>query len=138
MTGGFSRFGRFQLVGALGVAVQLGATFGLMQCAGLRSAAATAVAVEIAVLHNFAWHERFTWRDRRQGSRAARLWRFHAANGAVSLIGNSALVYVFAERLSIAVLPSELLAIGMCGMANFGLVNAWVYRGNGALINSRR
>jgi dolichol-phosphate mannosyltransferase len=75
-----SRFVRFNIVGALGLAVQLAVLAGLDR-AGWPLVPATLTAVEVAVLHNFFWHERWTWADRRPGRRVDRLLRFHASNG---------------------------------------------------------
>ena len=81
----------FCAVGALGIAVQLGALDALTHVAGLHYLPATALAVEAAVLHNFLWHERWTWSDRTVRGKSAswtRLWRFNAANGGISMVGN--------------------------------------------------
>jgi putative flippase GtrA len=94
------------------------------------AAVAAPLAVEVAVLHNFFWHERFTWPDRRgTGIRqlAARLWRFHAGNGLISLAGNTALLYVLVDRLHAPVLPSAIAAIAICSLANFVVADRWVY-----------
>jgi putative flippase GtrA len=121
------RLGRFSLVGLLGAVLQLVLVWTLNGRLGI---GATPVAVELVVLHNFLWHERFTWRDRRAtGVRAMamRLWRFHAANGLVSLIGNTALMYGLVDRLKAPVLPSAAAAIAVCSIVNFLLADRWVY-----------
>lgn len=60
----FLRWWRFNLVGAIGIVVQLAALFVLKSAFHFNYLAATAVAVEAAVAHNFIWHEKFTWADR--------------------------------------------------------------------------
>ena len=135
------RFGRFNLVGVLGAALQ-----GILICLltkffGLRTVAATPIAVELVLLHNFFWHERFTWRDSKiTGHRQAgiRLLRFHAANGAVSLCGNVFLMYWFVERLKIPVVPSTLGAIVLCALVNFRLADRWVYATSPAIRTIRQ
>ena len=123
------RFGRFNVVGAVGATLQLALIAVLMKGCGLRSAVAAPIAVELVVLHNFLWHERFTWRDRAGfGSIGARLWRFHAGNGLVSLCGNTLLMYCFVDRLQLPAGPSALAAIAVCAMVNFRLADRWVYR----------
>jgi putative flippase GtrA len=82
-----TRLYRFSLVGAVGVAVQLGALAGLVALK-VSYLPATALAVEAAVLHNFFWHQHFTWRDRAGQGRLVRLMRFHLTNGLISLVGN--------------------------------------------------
>ena len=81
------------------------------------------------MLHNFMWHERFTWPDRRvKQQMARRLWRFHAANGLVSFIGNTILMYCLADRLNVPVARSAIAAILVCSFANFLIADRWVYR----------
>lgn len=126
-----SPLGRFGLVGLLGAGLQLLSLYLLTKGLHLRQVVAAPMAVEIAVLHNFLWHERFTWRERKVtglASRAIRLWRFHAANGFVSLFGNTLLIYCFVERLKLPVLPSTIGAIGLCSLLNFLLADRWVFR----------
>ena len=87
------RWLKFNFVGALGIAVQMGSFALFFSALHVPYIPATALAVEAAVLHNFVWHERFTWKDRtsdaaRPRDVAMRLVRFHAGNGAVSILGN--------------------------------------------------
>jgi putative flippase GtrA len=58
------RWCKFNLVGGIGILVQLGTLFVLKSVLHFNYFAATAIAVEAAVAHNFVWHEQFTWRDR--------------------------------------------------------------------------
>ncbi len=58
------RWLKFNLVGGIGFAVQLGALAFFRSVLQLDYLQATALAVETAVIHNFLWHERFTWIDR--------------------------------------------------------------------------
>lgn len=123
-------FGRFNLVGLLGAALQLLLLHVLTKCFHVPGIGATPLAVEIVVLHNFMWHERFTWRDR-QPKRARqviiRLVRFHAGNGFISLLGNTVLTYWLVDRLKAPLLPSALGAIAVCAVANFLIADRWVY-----------
>ena len=114
------RFIKFNGVGAAGFALQLG-VLGLLLYAGLHYLAATALAVEAAVLHNFLWHERWTWRDRPATGRGrlARLARFHAVNGVVSLVGNLALMRLLVGTLGVPALPANVAAVLACSVVNF-------------------
>lgn len=114
------RFWRFNAVGVLGFAVQLGVLALLVQ-AGLHYLAATALAVEAAILHNFLWHERWTWRDRPSAgwARAARLARFHALNGVVSLAGNVLTMRVLVGTCGMPPLRANLIAVIACAAVNF-------------------
>ncbi|HUB82066.1 MAG TPA: GtrA family protein [Bryobacteraceae bacterium] len=125
------RFGVFSLVGAVGAVLQV-ALFGLF-AKGLRlpPPAAMAIAVELVVLHNFLWHERFTWRDRGIRGfrhRAGRLCRFHIANGAVSLAGNTLLAWWLVQILRFPAWWSAALAVAVCAPVNFLAADRWVYR----------
>ena len=133
-----ARFGRFSLAGALGAGVQVTVFALLVKRLHLAGAAAAPIAVETALLHNFLWHERFTWADRPSPgwrARAARLWRFHAANGLVSLAGNTVLTWALVDCLGAPGLPSAAAAIALCAPLNFWLADRWVYlrSGEGAL-----
>jgi putative flippase GtrA len=122
------RFLKFNGVGIAGFALQLG-LLALLVRLGVHYLAATAVAVELTVLHNFAWHERWTWKDRpaRAGRRLARLWRFHAANGLVSLVGNVLLMRLFVGLLGWPPIPANLLAVLLCALVNFTASDRFVF-----------
>ena len=125
------RWLKFNLVGALGIVVQM-ATLALLDT-GLRLnyLLATALAVETAVLHNFFWHERFTWKDRQPSGlleRAARLLRFHAGNGAVSIVGNLVLMRLFVGRYGMNHLIANGISIAICSLLNFAIGEWFVFR----------
>jgi putative flippase GtrA len=116
------RWLRFNAVGLLGACVQL-AVLHILNRLGVQYLIATAVAVESAVLQNYFWHVRWTWPDR-PGS----LWRFHLANGIVSLASNLLLMRLFTGRFGWAVVPANLLAISITSILNFSLGDRWVFR----------
>lgn len=111
------RWCKFSLVGAMGMVVQLG-TLALLTAAGVHYLRATALAVEAAVLHNFAWHQNFTWSDR-GGKILGRLARFHLTNGAISILGNMALMRLLVGYCGLPVVPANLGSITVCWLANF-------------------
>ena len=131
MKAGCARFGKFNLIGIVGAAIQL-TLFGILVCwCRLSEVAASAIAVESVLLNNFFWHERFTWGDRRHAGlrpRLLRLARFHAANGLVSLAGNTAIVWLLVRQFRAPALPSAVAAIALCAPINFLLADRWVYR----------
>lgn len=124
------RFGIFNVVGVVGFTVQLAVLWLLVHHAGVHYLAATAIATEAAVLHNFAWHRFWTWRDRAATRLGwlGRLGRFHLANGAVSLGGNVALMYVFTGVLGVPYLPANVTAVMVCASVNFLAGDRWVFR----------
>ena len=122
------RFIRFNSVGIAGFALQLAVLAALLYF-GAHYLAATALAVEAAVLHNFLWHERWTWRDRPAtgSTRLARLWRFHALNGLISLVGNIVLMRLLVGTFGVPAIPANLLAVVACSLANFVVSDRMVF-----------
>ena len=86
-----TRWLKFNLVGGMGIAVQLLMLVMLKTGLHLHYLAATALAVETAVVHNFLWHERFTWADR-PGAGFARFCKFNLTTGLFSIAGNLVLM----------------------------------------------
>ena len=124
----FIRWGKFNLVGAMGMAVQLAALAGLNRLAPGHTLLATAAAVEITLMHNFAWHLRYTWRDRRNDStRLAQCARFHLSNGLVSMLGNLVVMRVLVQEARLPLLASNLIAILCCSLVNFCLGENWTF-----------
>jgi putative flippase GtrA len=129
------RWCKFNLVGGVGIVVQFAALFLLKSVLRFEYLLATAIAVEAAVVHNFVWHEQFTWADRikRDSLQPAwresllRLLRFNLANGAVSLLGNLALMKVMVGQGHMNYLAANAIAITLCSLANFLVSNEWVF-----------
>ena len=121
------RWSKFNLVGVMGMAVQLAALALFARVAGAHYLWATAAAIEIALLHNFVWHLHFTWRDRRGGAVFAQLLKFHAANGLVSMLGNLALMRVLVGQAHLPLLAANAIAILCCSIVNFCLGDYWAF-----------
>ncbi len=124
------RWLRFNLVGGIGIAVQLAMLFLLKSILHFNYLAATALAVEAAVVHNFLWHERYTWADRVQASwrkSLPRLVRFNLTNGAVSIAGNLALMKIMVAAGHMNYLVANGIAIALCSLVNFLVSNAYVF-----------
>lgn len=124
------RWLRFNLVGGLGIGVQIALLFLLKSVFGLNYLAATGVAVEVAVVHNFLWHERYTWVDRVRPSwrkSLPRLLRFNLTNGAVSIGGNLALMKIMVGVGHVNYLAANAAAIVVCSVFNFLLSDAYVF-----------
>lgn len=118
---------RFNVVGVAGCAVQLGALQVLTRFVGIQYLIATAFAVEIAVLHNFAWHEAWTWPGLPADRRWSRLWRFHVANGFLSIGANVLFTWLFRQWLGAPVPAANLGAICLTALINFALAHFWVF-----------
>ncbi len=125
------RWGKFNLVGAVGMAVQLGALALINHLAPGHYMVATTAAIEITLLHNFVWHLHYTWRDRRcRSALRSQLIRFHLSNGLVSLAGNLALMPVLVESMRIPVVAANAIAILCCSIVNFFLGHNWAFAPN--------
>lgn len=137
----FLRWWRFNLVGGIGIGVQFTALFLLKSVLHFNYLAATAIAVEAAVVHNFVWHEKFTWVDRTLPDGTAgidriqprwrrsllRFVRFNLANGAVSILGNLAVMKVIVGQGHLNYLVANAIAIMLCSLTNFLVSNLWVF-----------
>jgi putative flippase GtrA len=125
------RWMAFNLVGALGILIQLSTLAVLTGWLGLHYLVGTALAVEAAVLHNFIWHERWTWSDR-AGQDKDGLWkrlvRFHMANGALSIGGNLILMRLFVGSWSMNYAVANVVTITICSFLNFLASDRFVFR----------
>ncbi len=134
------RWCKFNLVGGMGIVVQFVTLFLLKSGLHFNYLSATAIAVEAAVVHNFVWHEQFTWADRTKLDRTKlhrvrparrpsvrRLLRFHLSNGAVSLLGNLALMKAMVGECHMNYLLANAIAIALCSLANFLVSDTWVF-----------
>jgi dolichol-phosphate mannosyltransferase len=123
-------FARFNVVGGLGIAVQLATLAVLVEGLGVAYRPATLAAVGAAIAHNFVWHQRWTWRGRAPGVRPAltAFGRFVAANGLVSITGNVAVMAVLTGQAGVPALPANAVSIAMCGLVNFWLGERVVFR----------
>jgi putative flippase GtrA len=124
----FIRWLKFNLVGAMGMILQLATLALLNRCAPGHYLLVSATAVELTLLHNFVWHLHYTWRDRRDNSAlAGQLMRFHLSNGLVSMLGNLALMRVLVDGAHIPIIASNCIAILCCSIVNFCLGNRWAF-----------
>jgi putative flippase GtrA len=123
------RFLRFNGVGALGIGVQLSTVAAFTDLVHMNVAAATGIGVAAAVVHNFIWHREWTWADRRAEGRHLLLTfgSFALSNGAVSLVGNVALVSILVWWTGLDGVAANVVAIAACGVANYWLSDRVVF-----------
>lgn len=122
------RWGKFNLVGAMGMGLQLGSLAVLNGWMPGHYLCASAAAVELAVLHNFLWHVRYTWTDRCGGADGLRPFvRFQLSNGLVSLVGNVVIMWLLVQKMQLPLVVSNLVAIVCCSLVNFCLGDRWVF-----------
>ena len=124
----FVRWWKFNLVGAMGMVVQLCALAAINRLVPGHYLCASAAAVELAVLHNFVWHLHFTWRDRSGDSALlSQLVRFHLSNGLVSILGNLGLMRILVQGSHLPLLIANGIAILCCSIVNFNLGDNWTF-----------
>jgi putative flippase GtrA len=121
------RWAKFGAVGATGILVQALMLAFFLHVVGLHYLAATALAVEASVLHNFVWHRRWTWADRPQSRAASMLLRFNLTSGAMSLVGNLVLTFVFVSQVKLNAFAANLITIAICSLINFTLSDRFVF-----------
>jgi len=122
-------FARFNVVGAIGIVVQL-STLALLTSVGhVPYLPATVLAVSAAIVHNFVWHLRWTWRERSGsfGGAERAFVRFLMANGAVSLVGNIGTMALLSGIAGLPPVPSNVVAIAVTGLANFFVADRLVF-----------
>jgi putative flippase GtrA len=127
------RLYRFQLVGLMGAAVQLGSLAILTSHLGVETLVSTAIAVEAAVIHNFVWHERWTWADRIGGGatlrrRLKRFCQFNASTGFFSIGLNILLTYFAMQMIGARYLLANVFAIAVASLFNFLVSELIVFR----------
>jgi len=126
----FLRWVKFNIVGGIGIGVQLAALAIFRSWLKLDYLLATGLAVEIAVIHNFLWHERFTWADRASSlpiQALRRLVKFNASNGVISIAGNVLLMQMLVGERKFNYVLSNLFAIVLCSLVNFFLGDLFVF-----------
>ena len=122
------RWVTFNLVGALGMVVQLAALALFNRLLHGSYLIASAAALEVALLHNFVWHIRCTWRDRHGCSFLQRqLVRFHLSNGLLSLAGNLVLMRLLVHAAHLPVLLANAMAVLCCSALNFWFSHRWTF-----------
>ena len=122
------RWLRFNLVGTVGLVLQLGVLAAWNSLSPAHYLLASAVAVELALVHNFFWHRRYTWREREA---AHPFVRFQVANGSVSVLGNLGLMRILVGKEHLPLIVANLIAISCCSLANFCLGDSWVFAQRG-------
>ncbi|MGC2184333.1 MAG: GtrA family protein [Terriglobales bacterium] len=120
------RWLKFNLVGGIGIAVQLLALVVLKNGLHFNYLIATALAVETAVIHNFLWHERFTWAER-TGASLDRFLKFNLTTGLFSIGGNLALMKLLVDFGHMNYLLANGITITACSVVNFLVSDGFVF-----------
>jgi putative flippase GtrA len=123
------RWAIFNLVGAVGLLVQLGCLWVLRDGLGVHYALAALISIELTIVHNFFWHVRWTWADRPASTVEVlrRLARFNLTNGTISIVGNLVLMAALVELAHVHYLVANLLSVTVCSLANFVVSDVVVF-----------
>ena len=119
---------KFNVVGGIGIGVQLIVLTVLKAGLHVDYLLATALAVEATVVHNFVWHERFTWVERQSKNVTVRFIKFNLTAGSFSILGNVLLMALFVDLARMNYLLANLAAIAVCSMCNFAVSDRFVFR----------
>src|SRR5829696_10247998 len=116
------RFQKFLLVGAIGLAVNQGALFALVDQTGLAVAVASPIAILLSMIVTFTLNERWTWNDRGQGRVLHRAMLYGSINSGGLLINWLTLVSL--HRTGLDYLIANLIGAGIAAIWNFILNHA--------------
>lgn len=133
-----TRFLRFAVVGASGVAVDMAALFILSdpRSLGFGLTRSKAIAAELAIINNFLWNDAWTFRDLVGAQRGARhklrrFLKFNAICG-IGLLLNIALLNVLFNVFHMNRYAANLIAIGVVTVWNYWLNLKLSWRDSGA------
>jgi putative flippase GtrA len=120
------RFQKFLLVGAIGLAVNQGALFALVDQAGLAVAMASPIAIFLSMIVTFTLNERWTWQDRGHGRILHRALLYGSINSGGLLINWLTLISL--EQVGLNYLVANLIGAGIAAVWNFSLNHALTWR----------
>jgi dolichol-phosphate mannosyltransferase len=120
------RFQKFLLVGAIGLAVNQGALFALVDQAGLAVAMASPIAIFLSMIVTFSLNERWTWQDRGHGRILHRALLYGSINSGGLLINWLTLVSL--EQIGLNYLVANLVGAGIAAVWNFSLNHSLTWR----------
>lgn len=120
------RFQKFLLVGAVGLGVNQGVLFALVDQASLAVAMASPIAIFLSMLVTFTLNERWTWHDRGQGRILHRAMLYGSINSGGLLINWLTLVSL--HQIGLDYLVANLIGAGIAAAWNFSLNHALTWR----------
>ncbi|MCC2628184.1 MAG: glycosyltransferase family 2 protein [Thermomicrobiales bacterium] len=120
------RFQKFLLVGAVGLGVNQGVLFALVDQANLAVAMASPIAILLSMIVTFILNERWTWHDRGQGRILHRAMLYGSINSGGLLINWLTLVSL--HQTGLDYLVANLVGAGIAAVWNFSLNHALTWR----------
>jgi dolichol-phosphate mannosyltransferase len=123
------RFLKFGVVGASGVAVNMGGLYVFKEFAGIPYFIASLIAIELSILSNFTVNHLWTWRDRSGEGRVwTKLVRYHVGAGVTAFLGNYLVLIALTELLGMHYMISNLIGIAVGTLANYIINDLWTFR----------
>jgi putative flippase GtrA len=123
----FTRWLRFNLVGAAGFIVQLLTLAAISRWLGVDPTLAVSVAVVVAVSDNFLWHERVTWPGESRDGRLRRGVSFNLANGLISVASNVVVTTLLVALTDAPLLAANAAAVVLASALNFVVSDRCVF-----------
>jgi dolichol-phosphate mannosyltransferase len=120
------RFQKFLLVGALGLGVNQGVLFALVDQARLAVVMASPIAIFLSMIVTFILNERWTWHDRGHGRILHRALLYGSINSGGLLINWLTLVSL--HQIGLDYLVANLIGAGFAAVWNFSLNHALTWR----------
>ena len=119
---------RFCVVGASGLAVNMGILILLTEKFHFPYLLSSLIAIEISILTNFALNNMWTWSDRHGESVLRRMIKYHTVAGMTAFAGNWLLLVLLTELCGVDYRVANIIGIAAGVMLNFFLNNLWTFR----------
>jgi putative flippase GtrA len=120
------RFQKFLLVGAVGLAVNQGLLYALVDLFAVALVLASPLAILASMAVTFWLNARWTWQDRGQGRIQHRALLYGSINSGGLLI--NWVILVSLERMGLNYLIANLIGAGVAAVWNFSLNHALTWR----------
>jgi dolichol-phosphate mannosyltransferase len=120
---------KFGVVGATGIAVNMGSLYLLTDFGKIPYFVASLIAIELSILSNFSINLGWTWKDRSgAGTVWSKLVRYHIGVGITALLGNYLILIAMTEWFGVYYLVSNLVGIAVGTLANYIVNDLWTFK----------
>jgi len=123
---------KFCLVGASGVAVNMGVFYFFNENTAIAYQLSSIIAIEVSIINNFFWNNLWTWKDRATDDlreKKVRFFKYHLVTGFSALI-NYGILILLVELLGFDKYLSNLVGILVAMGINFIVNHKWTFKKN--------